>query len=106
MSDISCVSMFTRLPPGTCWADLDDHHSQKPDETPPPGFTLVSRNRNKLGSGNGISKPIMVPGNRLINCRNCKIDFTFTRQKQAQYFDRGWESPKTCKECRKNRVHN
>ena len=43
--------------------------------------------------------------NKFIKCRTCKQDFIHTIKQQEKYNERGWNEPKTCKNCSNKRYN-
>lgn len=83
---------------GMSWADMDDEDDIPMFCTPrdidviPPGFTKVEKKTKKTSNKKSQS-------GMDIKCRGCGKRFHFPQNKINDYNNRGWNMPKTCKDC-------
>ena len=87
---------------GKSWADMDDDDdipmfctpAHKGMDVIPPGFTKVEKKqKNRKNASNNT------PSGMDIKCRGCGKKFHFPQNKIDDYNSRGWNMPKTCRDC-------
>jgi len=101
MTDTIMTDVFST----SSWADECDDETNgngfvesvmKYEEDEDDGFITV-QSKNKTHRRRNA---VFTTGDKMIKCRDCEKDFCFTMVQQISFQSKGWEEPKSCKDCK------